>query len=120
VTITDISVSVGGGPASQIDDDTDDGSTGAGNREVFVDDGVDGVGSDTGFVERNGGFDLETTQGFDDLADVAAAESGDNRLQVTIADFEKSNGDDESVAGRQVTVTLTFSDGSTTQFSFTA
>ena len=113
VTITDIEISVKGGPTKQL---VDSGAgEGAGQREIFIDSASNsGVTEDAadGYLDI-GSYPLGNPV---TLTQEAAVAPG-NTATVYLFEFRKNNGRGESIADRTLTVTLTASDGSTITYS---
>jgi hypothetical protein len=119
VTITDISVDTDNNNVNYVWEGNS--GTGAQNREVFLDGTNDDGYLETGESESTGdAYSIGNTAALDDELTV----NGGNSATVTVYEFIKqftgSGANDRDVSGNQITVVLTFDDGSTKEIVFSA
>lgn len=118
VTITDIKIETKQGKLVSIRESR--GGTGAGQHEMFIDSSTPGIYEASGNLYSGGdpgtnGYTLGTKQVLTQNGILSSFE----RVQVTLLEFRKNNGDTQSAAKKDFTVTLYFEDGSALPFSFT-
>ena len=95
------------------------GSNAGGQHEVYIDASTPGILEEDGTPYYDDGGANSYQLGTRAALTEAATLSGGERAQVTLAYFRKNNGKTTSAADTQLSVTLYFSDGSSTTFTFT-
>lgn len=119
VTITDIRIETGASQARQIREDAG-GEYQDGQHEVFIDASTDGL------LEMDGGppyyDDSGTPYRLGDTESLTQDAVSDSGSQATIYmyQFQNNGGSSVTMADREVTVTLTYADGSSEAITFTA